>query len=141
MRMEMEEYITLLQKEAYVKKRIQKYTEDPSIGVEKVEKCIDAAQALSYQVPRYPVDYCDLKEEYEKHISKNIGKKDFDLDQIPPYPEYDILGFIESYGENLEDWQKDIISIVRDQAYYFMPQIRTKTMNEGYEICMLDLLA
>ncbi len=114
------------------KKRIQKYTEDPSIGIEKVEKCIDAAQALSYQVPRYPVDYCDIKEEYEKHISENISKKDFDHDQIPPYPEYDILGFIESYGENLEDWQKDIISIVRDQAYYFMPQIRTKTMNEGW---------
>ena len=45
------------------------------------------------------------------------------------------MGFILDYGEHLDDWQRDIISIIRDEAYYFMPQIRTKTMNEGWA-CM-----
>jgi stage V sporulation protein R len=114
------------------KKRIQKYTEDPSIGIEEVEKYIDAAQSLSYQIPRFPVDYGSLKEEYEIYAEFKKDDKDFDIEQIPPEPEYDLLGFILDYGENLDSWQKDIISIVRDEAYYFMPQIRTKIMNEGW---------
>jgi len=32
----------------------------------------------------------------------------------------------------LEDWQRDIISIVRDEMYYFLPQMQTKIMNEGW---------
>ena len=51
--------------------------------------------------------------------------------RIPPKPEYDILGFVEAYGK-LKSWQLDVISIIRDEAYYFMPQIRTKIMNEGW---------
>tara|TARA_Y100001970_G_C14236041_1_gene861814 strand:+ start:2118 stop:3410 length:1293 start_codon:yes stop_codon:yes gene_type:complete len=117
------------------KKRIQKYIENPAIGIEKVENYIDACHAVSYQVPRHPVDYQDLAEEYKKYSDARLDQKDFDPTLIPPYPEHDLLGFIEAHGENQEDWQKDIISIVRDSAYYFMPQIRTKTMNEGWA-CM-----
>ena len=110
------------------KKRIQKYVEDPWIGIEEVEKVIDACQALSYQVPRHPVDPISLNETYKK-----INKRDDNNDLIiPPEPEYDILGFILDFGSIKEDWKKDIISIVRDEAFYFMPQIRTKIMNEGW---------
>ena len=48
------------------KKRIQAYCEDPHIGIDKVEELIDAAHAISYQVPRHPMDIPDLPEEYEK---------------------------------------------------------------------------
>jgi stage V sporulation protein R len=110
------------------KKRIQKYVEDPWIGIEKVEKVIDACQAITYQIPRYPQDIESLKEVYDEHAKK---EKIRDL-EVPPYKEYDILGFILDYAPNLPDWKKDIISIIRDEAFYFMPQIRTKTMNEGW---------
>jgi len=33
---------------------------------------------------------------------------------------------------NLEDWQKNILCIVRRESYYFYAQYRTKTMNEGW---------
>jgi stage V sporulation protein R len=33
---------------------------------------------------------------------------------------------------NLEKWQRDILSIVREEAYYFAPQGMTKIMNEGW---------
>jgi len=110
------------------KKRIQKYVEDPWIGIEKVEKVIDACQALSYQVPRYPKDVVSIREEYE---ADKIVNKRVELEK-PPYKEYDILGFVLDFATDLPEWKKDIISIVRDEAYYFMPQIRTKVMNEGW---------
>ncbi len=32
----------------------------------------------------------------------------------------------------LEDWESDILGILRDEAYYFLPQRLTKIMNEGW---------
>ena len=32
----------------------------------------------------------------------------------------------------LKAWQHDVLSIVRDEAYYFAPQGQTKIMNEGW---------
>ena len=32
----------------------------------------------------------------------------------------------------LKGWQRDILSIIRDEAYYFAPQGQTKIMNEGW---------
>ena len=32
----------------------------------------------------------------------------------------------------LKSWQLDVLSIVRDEAYYFAPQAQTKIMNEGW---------
>ncbi len=114
------------------KKRIQKYIEDPSIGIDRVEAYIDAAHSLSFQIPRYPVDYEDLQSAHEKLKLENKNDPDFDPDQIPASPEYDLLGFFEAFGDHREQWQKDVLSIIRDEAHYFMPQIRTKIMNEGW---------
>ena len=32
----------------------------------------------------------------------------------------------------LKPWQLDVLSIIRDEAYYFAPQGQTKIMNEGW---------
>src|SRR5690606_1303382 len=32
----------------------------------------------------------------------------------------------------LEDWQRDVMSMLRDEMLYFWPQIETKIMNEGW---------
>ena len=32
----------------------------------------------------------------------------------------------------LSAWQADVLSIIRDEAYYFSPQAQTKIMNEGW---------
>src|SRR5205807_9853267 len=41
------------------------------------------------------------------------------------------LLFLIKYAP-LKPWQRDILSIVRDEAYYFAPQGQTKIMNEGW---------
>jgi len=46
-------------------------------------------------------------------------------------PTYDVLGFLEKNAP-LEAWQRDVLHIVRNEAYYFAPQRMTKIMNEGW---------
>jgi stage V sporulation protein R len=46
-------------------------------------------------------------------------------------PSYDVLGFLE-HEAPLEAWQRDLVHVVRDEAYYFSPQRMTKIMNEGW---------
>ena len=50
---------------------------------------------------------------------------------FPDHPEKDILLFLIEHAP-LKNWQRDILSIVRDEAYYFYPQAQTKIMNEGW---------
>jgi stage V sporulation protein R len=32
----------------------------------------------------------------------------------------------------LERWERDVLAVVREEAYYFFPQMQTKIMNEGW---------
>lgn len=52
--------------------------------------------------------------------------------KFPPRPEKDILLFIEEYSRELEDWQRDILTMMRQEMLYFWPQLETKIMNEGW---------
>jgi stage V sporulation protein R len=51
--------------------------------------------------------------------------------RIPERPERDVLLFILEHAP-LAEWQSDVLSIIRDEAYYFAPQGQTKIMNEGW---------
>jgi len=51
--------------------------------------------------------------------------------RFPEEPEKDVLLFLMQNAP-LERWQRDILSIVREEAYYFAPQGMTKIMNEGW---------
>lgn len=118
-------------------KRIKKYIEDPSIGIEAVEEVLDACHSINYQVDRRGrtrLSEKDLKEKYSNLIRNDEkGKwKNFDINRLPLEPEYDIMKFVSENNPKLTDWQRDIISIVNDESQYFWPQIRTKVMNEGW---------
>jgi stage V sporulation protein R len=51
-----------------------------------------------------------------------------------PFPEEPMLDVMLFILENapLRPWQLDVLSIIRDEAYYFAPQAQTKIMNEGW---------
>lgn len=51
--------------------------------------------------------------------------------RFPPEPEKDILYFLMEYG-SLRPWQREVLSTIREEAYYFAPQGQTKIMNEGW---------
>lgn len=117
--------------------RIQSYIEDPTIGIEAVEKILDACHTLQYQNDRRGRIRKSEKELRLKYIDlikndKNGEWKDFDIDKVPLEPEFDILKFIVDNNNKLANWERDVISIVHEESLYFMPQIRTKVMNEGW---------
>ncbi|MHA0856665.1 SpoVR family protein [Paenibacillus sp. CMAA1364] len=59
-------------------------------------------------------------------VSENI------VTPFPPQPEKDILWFIQEFSSHLEPWQRDILTMLRDEMLYFWPQMETKIMNEGW---------
>ena len=66
-------------------------------------------------------------EEQKKKIALDSAMKQ----KFPETPERDVLKFLMQHAD-LEDWQQDVLGIIRDEAYYFAPQGMTKTMNEGW---------
>lgn len=52
-------------------------------------------------------------------------------EQFPTEPIRDVMLFVLEHAP-LKPWQLDVLSIVRDEAYYFAPQGQTKIMNEGW---------
>lgn len=42
------------------------------------------------------------------------------------------MWFIQEFSEVLTDWQRDIMSMMREEMLYFWPQMETKIMNEGW---------
>ncbi len=50
---------------------------------------------------------------------------------MPLRKNYDILGFLIEKAP-LEEWQRETLIMLREEAYYFLPQAQTKIMNEGW---------
>ena len=53
---------------------------------------------------------------------------------VPPIAGDDILYILSRYAVGLEEWQRDILDIVREEELYFQPQGRTKIFNEGWAV-------
>ena len=121
------------------KKRIQSYIENPHIGIEKVEKFLDSLHAVQFNVYRTPKKYVsnkkkksELLDKINKKITAGQSPDTSILNQIPLEPEQDLFSFLLEHGKGYEDWEVDLIEIAKREAYYFMPQIQTKIMNEGW---------
>lgn len=52
--------------------------------------------------------------------------------RVPASPERDLLWFLIYHAPDLDDWQRDILAILREEMLYFRPQMETKIMNEGW---------
>jgi stage V sporulation protein R len=49
-----------------------------------------------------------------------------------PLPEKDIISYIMRNAPHLEAWQRDVMAMMHEEMEYFIPQMQTKTMNEGW---------
>ena len=107
---------------------------DPHSLFVKREGGVDEAE--SFEPSKLPAkDYMDSfinpqsaidaeRAAHEKHVSASRGKH-------PAEPTRDVLLFLLRHAP-LEDWQADVLSIIRSESYYFAPQAQTKVMNEGW---------
>lgn len=131
-------------------RRVRRYLEDPSIGLEKVEKTLDAAHALALQCHRNlaikkPSRERQLEMIRARHTPRRdefshlATRQEFDekgyleaIRKVPLEPEEDILLFIRDHKPFAAEWERDLLSIVHEEEQYFLPQIETKIMNEGW---------
>ena len=103
---------------------------DPSLMRPKLAWSIDDLEEEEVEkkkVSQYD-DLWNLDDRNKKRERSNVRKKK----KIPPQPEKDLLLFIEEYSRELEDWQRDILTMMREEMLYFWPQLETKIMNEGW---------
>jgi stage V sporulation protein R len=128
--------------------RIQQYSMEH--GPVEVERFLDAAMSVEEHIdPAQAIFREKSAEEYEDERRHPTGPPETPYDdmlyltegrpeekpqprKIPPEPEKDILLFIRDYARELEPWQRDILGILREEMLYFLPQMRTKVMNEGW---------
>jgi len=87
-------------------------------------------------VTRYPAKsymdrYINPRAAMDAEREQHRQAQDRGKGALPPKPLRDVLLFILSHAP-LEDWEADILSIIREEAYYFAPQGQTKIMNEGW---------
>ncbi|WP_141335151.1 SpoVR family protein [Paenibacillus sp. tmac-D7] len=132
--------------------RIRQY--EIEVGNEEVEQFIDAVLAIQEHVdPSLTKPYRGIgaaeadRAPAKERKERTFGYEDlWDLDKpkqpqskaeeapskFPAKPEKDLLLFIEEYSPYLKEWQRDILTMLRDEMLYFWPQLETKIMNEGW---------
>src|SRR5579871_914186 len=142
--------------------RIRKYEYDH--GVPAVERFLDAVLAIeehidpNLHIKRASTQHGEQQDQQDKKDSRRASGYD-DLwslaerkaaqaaeeaeralrtkrRRFPPEPEKDLLLFLARYAPNLEEWQRDILLIVREEMVYIVPQMQTKIINEGWA-CLL----
>jgi stage V sporulation protein R len=116
-------------------KYVRQLIEDPSIGINRVEKILDAAHSIKYQVPRYPGIKYKTRQELitiEKELMDELPDYKPNLEKIPLRPEYNLLKFVAEHSNILKEWERNLLLIVEESSKYFIPQALTKIMNEGW---------
>jgi len=92
------------------------------------------------------LDELDLTEEVRSQVFDeewlDAQRPDETGPAFPEEPELDVIGFLQKHGRaydedaekavEFEDWQREILELLRREAYYFAPQKMTKCMNEGW---------
>ena len=72
--------------------------------------------------PKAATPYADLWEDSEDSPEEVRTQEEYE----------DLLLYLIKFAPGLEEWQKAIVSIVREESLYFYPQIETKIINEGW---------
>jgi len=132
-------------------------------GMDEVEKTVDAGHALQFHSSPFTLSETEdekrlriFEQEKKKAHSRggaygdisgdNKVKIDEDLElfnqklwrklrlMTPVEPTDDILRYIIDNSTVLENWQRDILEILRMEGQYYWPIIKTKFMNEGFAV-------
>jgi stage V sporulation protein R len=114
---------TLIDCHAPAIKRVRERAETPINGEIKVVKKLRSSKSYLDKFINPP----DFLKDQQKIIEEEKRLEKF----FPESPERDVMGFLTEYAA-LEKWQRDILSMLREEAYYFLPQGQTKIMNEGW---------
>jgi len=95
----------------------------------------DANEARGADVPRLKskpyMDPFINPPEYLEKKKQEMAKARVEEARFPAKPVKDVLMFLIEFAP-LPNWKRDILSMIREESYYFAPQAQTKIMNEGW---------
>lgn len=91
----------------------------------------DADDVPRLRAKQYMDKFINPPEYLEAQRKKKEDEKKKARRRFPEEPQRDVLAFLLAHAP-LEPWQRDVLEIVRSEAYYFAPQAMTKIMNEGW---------
>ena len=91
----------------------------------------EETKQVRFKSKSYLSDFVNPRERAKAGDDAPKAKTQPTAQQFPDRPEKDVLLFLIEHAP-LKNWQRDVLSIVRDEAYYFYPQAQTKIMNEGW---------
>jgi stage V sporulation protein R len=129
-------------------------------GIQKVEELIDCCLSLEnlidpysrfvvrrrdeaieeepseVEVPRlrakdYMEDFINPEDYLEEQRRRIASERERKKTRFPAEPMRDVLAFLIDHAP-LERWERTVLSVIREEAYYFAPQMQTKIMNEGW---------
>ncbi|MBX3020330.1 MAG: SpoVR family protein [Bdellovibrionales bacterium] len=113
----------------------KKIVEPPRSSSDEDEEQFDQQQAHRpdgrLKVHRGYMDSYINPPEFLAEQQRRMAERNERSGVFPEKPEKDVLNFLLHYAP-LKPWQQDILSIVREESYYFSPQGMTKIMNEGW---------
>lgn len=136
---------------------------EKKFGIDEVEKTVDAGHALQFHSSPFTSNETDeekrkrIFEQEKKRLraksskygdisDENINEINEDIElfnqklwrklrsKTPVEPTDDLLRYIIDNSTILENWQKDVLEILRMEGQYYWPIIKTKFMNEGFAV-------
>jgi len=117
-------------------------------GRKSVEKFLDAVLAIEEHIdPNFFIKRDNPQDPPRRKLARIEGRYD-DLwkigekqeaetveDEKPrgqQLPEKDLIYYIMRHSPHLQPWQRDVMAMMHEEMEYFIPQMQTKTMNEGW---------
>lgn len=91
----------------------------------------EGVQATRFKSKDYMDEYVNPPDVLRAEEDRQRRQREQVARSFPEQPVKDVLLFLIENAP-LKNWQRDVLSIVRDEAYYFAPQGMTKILNEGW---------
>lgn len=122
----------------YGRKAVERFLD----AVLSVEEHIDPNFFIRREDPRKEADrkkaapkvgrYDDLWNIGQKPVEDEATGVDDERPRGDRLPEKDLVYYISRNSPSLHDWQRDVMAMVHEEMEYFVPQMQTKTLNEGW---------
>jgi stage V sporulation protein R len=90
-----------------------------------------SVEVPTFRSKSYMNDFINPPEVLQAERERLLEEARLRRQRFPVEPERDIVLFLLEHAP-LARWQRGILSIIREEAYYFAPQAQTKIMNEGW---------
>ena len=105
---------------------------DPNFFIRKAQQNPDKEEDRKPR--RREGRYDDLlsQEELDERIEATDHADERSQKQGVALPEKDLVYFLMKNSPSLEPWQRDIMAMLHEEMEYFIPQLQTKIMNEGW---------